>query len=371
MTLTFEARAEGPIPLDLGFSVAAGEMLALVGPSGAGKSTILRTIAGLWRPARARVVAGEVAWLDTVAGIDLPAHRRAAGVVFQSYALFPHMTAAGNVMAAMARPDRVEAERLLARLNLGGVRDRRPAQLSGGQQQRVALARALARQPKVLLLDEPFSAVDRPTRERLHAELVALRRHLDMPVILVTHDLTEAQTLADTMVVIEGGRLVRAGATADVMADPAAARVMGVRELGSVLAARIERHEADGLSRLATAAGPIWLPRLDGPPGARVRVRVLAHDVILARARPEGISVQNVLPARVAQIVPGDGPGLVVHLTVGGEEILARVTRRAAETMALVPGEEVFAILNALAIARAQVAADPDPPSSPAGADAR
>src|SRR5690606_19662519 len=236
-------------------------------------TTILRSIAGLWRPSRARVsVDGEV-WLDTAAGVNLPAHRRHVGVVFQSYALFPHMSAAGNVMAAMDRPDPAEARRILELVNLHGLADRRPAQLSGGQQQRVAVARALARRPQALLLDEPFSAVDRATRERLHAEIIALRTPLRMPVGLVTHDVNEAQLLADRMVVIEKGRSVRAGTAGQVMADPAALRAMGIREVAALLPARIEAHEDDGMTRLATAAGPIWLPELDSPPGAAVRVR--------------------------------------------------------------------------------------------------
>lgn len=363
MTLNVMARAAGPIPLDVAFRVAPGELLALVGPSGSGKTTLLRTIAGLWRPEQARVAVDGAVWLDTETGVELAPHRRRVGMVFQSYALFPHMTAAQNVAAAidhLPRADRrTEAVRLLNLVNLHDLWDRKPAQLSGGQQQRVALARALARRPAALLLDEPFSAVDRATRERLHGEILGLRRHLSMPVILVTHDMNEAQLLADRMLVIQDGSAVAEGATADVMSDPDALRAMGIREVAAMLPAQLAAQEEDGMTRLETAAGPIWLPRVDGPIGATVRVRILAHEVILSRARPEGLSAQNILAGTVTRIVPGAGPGVMVHVAVGNHEILARITRRAADQTGLAPGQAVHAILKSMSVARGHVAAAP------------
>jgi molybdate transport system ATP-binding protein len=358
MTLSVTLRAEAPIPLDVAFSVAPGELLALVGPSGSGKTTILRSISGLWQPASARVAVDGAVWLDTATGVALPAHKRHVGVVFQHYALFPHMTAVQNVTAAMDRPDAAEASRILGLLNLHDVAERKPAQLSGGQQQRVALARALARKPATLLLDEPFSAVDRATRERLHTEIMDLRRHLAMPVVLVTHDTNEAQLLADRMVVIEKGRMVGAGSTAAVMSDPTALRALGVREVAALLPAVVVGAEADGLTRLDTAAGPVFLPGIDSQPGTRLRVRIMAHDVILSRGRPEGLSAQNILPCRVSAIHPGEGPGVMVHLAIGGDEVIARITRRAAGQMGLQPGDDVHAILKAMSVARDHIAAD-------------
>jgi molybdate transport system ATP-binding protein len=279
------------------------------------------------------------------------------GVVFQTYALFPHMTAAQNVMAAMDVPDRGEATRLLDLVNLHGLADRKPVQLSGGQQQRVAVARALARRPDALLMDEPFSAVDRATREKLHGEIIALRAHLRMPVVLVTHDMNEAQLLADRMVVIEKGRIVRGGTTAEVMADAEALRAMGLREVAAMLPAIVAEHLPDGLTRLEAATGPLFLPTVEAAPGTRVRVRILAHEVILSRARPEGLSAQNILAGRITRIVPGQGPAVMVHVDAGGHEILARITRRATDQLALQPGDAVHVILKTMSIARDHVAA--------------
>lgn len=356
MTLDVELRAEAPIPLDVAFRVEPGELLALVGHSGSGKTTILRTIAGLWRPEHGKVrVAGGV-WMDSGAGVNLAPHQRRVGVVFQNYALFPHMTAARNVMAAMDRPDRAEAGRLLDLLHLDGLAGRKPAQLSGGQQQRVAVARALARRPQVLLLDEPFSAVDRATRERLHSEIMALRAHLQMPVVLVTHDMNEAQLLADRMVVIDQGCVVRQGTTAAVMADPAALRAMGIREVAALLPAQVSGAEEDGLTRLETATGPIFLPGIDSPPGTRLRVRIMAHEVILSSARPTGLSAQNILPGLVKRVQPGDGPGVMVHIAIGEDEIVARITRRALADLGLAPGDTVHAVLKAMSVARDHIA---------------
>ncbi|MFD1511381.1 molybdenum ABC transporter ATP-binding protein [Lacimonas salitolerans] len=360
MALEVMARALAPIPLDVAFRVEPGELLALVGHSGSGKTTLLRTIAGLWRPEAARVRVDGVPWLDTAAGVNRPAHRRRIGIVFQSYALFPHMTAVRNVMAAMDAPDRAEAERLLDLVNLHGLSDRKPGQLSGGQQQRVAVARALARRPQALLLDEPFSAVDRATREKLYGEIIALRAHLKMPVVLVTHDVNEAQLLADRMVVIEKGQVVREGTTAAVMADAEALRAMGIREVAVMLPATVAEHLPDGLTRLDAATGPLFLPTIEGAPGTRVRVRIMAHEVIMSRARPEGLSAQNILAGTVTKVVPGAGPGVMIHVAVGAHEILSRITRRAADQLALRPGDTVYAILKSMSVARDHVARAPD-----------
>jgi len=211
-----------PIPLKVAFECAAGELVALVGPSGSGKSTILRAIAGLVRPRSGEVRCNGEAWQDATRFV--PPQARHAGLVFQQYALFPHMSARGNVEAALggvspaARRDR--ARELLDLVNLGGLEDRMPYALSGGQQQRVAVARALARDPRVLLLDEPFSAVDQVTRRKLQRELAHLRRRLRMPIVLVTHDLEEGAMLADRMVVLHAGETLQAGPPFELLGRP-------------------------------------------------------------------------------------------------------------------------------------------------------
>ena len=223
----------GPIPLDLSLHCGPGELLSLVGPSGSGKTTILRAIAGLYRPSNGRVRCRDETWLDTAAGIDLSARRRAVGMVFQSYALFPHLCALDNVLEAVPRnlPDREgRAARLLQRVNLQGLERRLPRHLSGGQQQRVAVARALAREPAVLLLDEPFSAVDKVTREKLYGELAELRRALAIPIVLVTHDLDEATLLSDRLALLSRGRVLQAGAPLEVLHRPRSVEVARLAE---------------------------------------------------------------------------------------------------------------------------------------------
>jgi len=253
--LHVELRQATPIALDVRFSCPAGQILALVGPSGSGKSTILRSIAGIYTPATGKISCAGEDWLDTARGVNVRARLRSVGFVFQSYALFPHLSALHNVMEALSHiPANERASRArayLARTHLEGLEDRRPDELSGGQQQRVAVARAMARDPRVLLLDEPFSAVDQVTRERLYEELVAQRRELSVPVILVTHALDEAAMLADRMCVLYRGRTLQIGAPYDVMTKPAGVLVAGVLGLKNVFTADVLQHDAEkGLTRL-------------------------------------------------------------------------------------------------------------------------
>jgi molybdate transport system ATP-binding protein len=234
-SLSVRLTQEQPIPLSVELACASGEMLALVGPSGSGKTTTLRSIAGLYRPLQGRVSVNGETWFDSEAGLFVPPYRRKVGVVFQQYALFPHLTAIANVTAALdhfPRQERNERARgLLAMMHMGGLEERRPGELSGGQQQRVALARALARDPAVLLLDEPFSAVDRRTRRRLHAEIAELRRTVKIPIVLVTHDIDETLTLADRMCVLDSGEVLQIGAPREVVASPANQRVIEALDL--------------------------------------------------------------------------------------------------------------------------------------------
>ena len=248
--LRVRLRNNAPVRLDADLSCAPGELLALVGASGSGKTTILRVIAGLLRVREGGITCGTRTWLDTHRQTYLVPQERRVGMVFQHYALFPHLTALDNVMEGLqdlpASRRRDVAMNWFGRLHLEGLERSRPNHLSGGQQQRVALARALARDPQVLLLDEPFSAVDRTTRERLYEELAGLRRELSMPVIMVTHDLDEALLLADRMSVLAGGTILQSGRPIEVMTrprSPEVAMIVGQKNIfrGGVLEHAPER----------------------------------------------------------------------------------------------------------------------------------
>jgi molybdate transport system ATP-binding protein len=223
--LDLHLRLAAPVALELRLQVAPGELVALVGRSGAGKTSLLRAVAGLARPAEGHVRVDGETWFDSTRSIALPPHQRRLGFVFQDYALFPHMTAAQNILAAMHPPEPARVETLLAQVHLEGLAGRRPAQLSGGQQQRVALARALARNPRLLLLDEPFSAVDRPTRRALADTLLELRATLAVPTLLVSHDIDDVARIADRIAILDNGHLAQLGPTHEVIANPATDRI--------------------------------------------------------------------------------------------------------------------------------------------------
>lgn len=282
----------GPIPLDADFACAAGELLALVGPSGSGKTTLLRAVAGLYRPAKGRIQCGERVWFDTAVGQYLSVQQRRVGMVFQDYALFPHFSVLGNILAAMGHvPHEQRRERALAwlaKMRLDGLHTRYPAQLSGGQCQRVAVARALARDPEVLLLDEPFSAVDQQTRRRLQDELARLRESINIPVLLVTHDLDEAHALADRLCVLHAGCALQSGSPEQLFRRPATPQVARLLDRHNVFRGQVVEHGGGywlqwGPWRLAVKAS------LDGwAPGQPVAWYMPPSDVVLHRRSAHG-----------------------------------------------------------------------------------
>ncbi len=336
--LAFDGRVHrGPFELDVAFEVPPGEVLGVLGPNGAGKSTLLRAVAGLEVLDSGSVGVGEHPWQQP--GGFVPAEERRTGVVFQDYRLFPHLDVRDNVAfpsrsAGAGRADsRANAGHWLDRLGLGHLADRRPHQLSGGQAQRVALARALAREPEVLLLDEPMAALDAGARIEIRA---FLREHLSDfpgPVVLVTHDPLEAMVLADRLMVLESGRLVQQGAPAEVARRPASpyvARLVGLNlwpgtlEEGGVVAL-----EAGGRLAVATQArsGPIL-------------VSLRPSAVTVHTARPDHTSTRNVWQGTVAAMeVLADR----VRLQVGGAPpTLADVTPAAVAELGLEVGSTVW-----------------------------
>lgn len=340
--------------LDVAFDTGPG-VTALFGPSGAGKTSIANAVAGLLRTDTGRVAIDGEVLLDTGRGIDLPPHQRRLGYVFQDARLFPQMTVRQNLRygARFARPGgtALPEDDVIALLGIGDLLARRPRALSGGERQRVALGRALLSRPRALIMDEPLASLDAPRKAEILPYLERLRAEAGLPILYVSHALDEIARLADHLILLHAGQVAVAGPVFDVLADPAAMRLLGVREAGAVLLARVEAHGPDGLTRLRTAGGALELPGVAAPEGALVRVRVLAHDVMLSLRRPEGLSAQNILPVTITEVHHGGGPGAAVLLDAGGDRLLARITARSARDMGLRPGLSCYAILKATTVA--------------------
>ncbi len=345
------------LELDLG----RGEVLALLGPSGSGKTTLLRCVAGLERPDRGTVHLGSATWSDAAAGRYLAPQRRSVGYLPQGYALFPHLSVAANIAygirdAASRERDRQVAD-LVAAMGLDGLERRRPGELSGGQRQRVALARAIARRPVLLLLDEPLSALDPPTREEMRLDLKTMLDRSGTAAILVTHDRTESIVLADRVGVMIDGRLRQLGPTDDVFARPADAAV--ARVVGADIVAHgdvIESNEGLATVRIdecrLIAASTVGV-------GSRVVVSVRPEDVVLVRAdhAVEGMSARNRLPGHVVAMEP---LGSLVRVVLDvGFMLRALVTRPATQDLGLTEGAEVVAMVKAPSIHLIEVSRKP------------
>jgi ABC-type sulfate/molybdate transport systems ATPase subunit len=318
-------------------NVADGATFALVGPSGAGKTTALRVVSGLVRPDEGRVVAGGATWLDTAQGIDIAPEHRRVGYLFQEYALFPHLDVAGNVRFGAS--DAAAVGSLLERFRISHLASARIHELSGGERQRVALARALARDPAVLLLDEPLAALDAHTRADVRSELHEIVAALAIPTLLVTHDFEDAAALADIVGVIVEGRILQLGSPSELVAMPADPFVASFT--GATLLPGMAAAGPNGLTEVALDAGmTAWST---DPGHGRVALSIYPWEVSVGREMPVDTALNHIRAPIVSLVELGNR----VRLRVG--PLAAEVTAGSAARLGLREGEVVVASFKATA----------------------
>lgn len=345
---TFPGRA--PITASLTVALGPSTVLILFGPSGSGKTTILRCLAGLERPERGLIRFVSQTWLDTGAQVCWPPQARRIGYLSQEYALFPTYSVSGNIGYGLSDLPSEERRRRIAEVvtlfQIEGLEQAKPGQLSGGQQQRVALARAVARRPQLLLLDEPLSALDLPTRLTLRAELRTMLRHLAIPAIVVTHDWEEALTLGDEMVVMHNGRVLQVGTPQDVFSRPQNAEVAKVVGVETVVQGRIIEW-TNGLA-MVEVEGAKLVALADGETGPEVFVCIRAEDVTLEKDGMGVTSARNRLAGTVKEVTP---LGAAARVGIDcGFPLSAIVTRSALDELRLAPGTHVVAAIKAGAV---------------------
>jgi molybdate transport system ATP-binding protein len=348
LTKTFPGRLT--IEADLTMSLDPPEVLILFGPSGSGKTTILRCLAGLEWPDHGSIRFGDETWLDAERGIKGRPQERRIGYMPQDYALFPSHTVEGNIAygldALPADLRRARVAEVVVLLQLQGTEQLRPGQLSGGQQQRVALARAVARRPQLLLLDEPLSALDAPTRSRLRGELRGLLKSLAIPSVVVTHDWEEALALGDRMAVLSGGRVLQVGRPQEVFSRPLDAEVARVVGVETVVQGRI-MEVSEGLATVEVA-GTKLMAVAGEEAGPEVFVCIRAEEVMLESVKAGVASARNRLAGEVSAV---SSLGALARVEIDcGFPLSAVVTRSAVEDLHLAPGAQVVAAIKAGAV---------------------
>ena len=336
--------------LDVDFSAPSGVTI-LFGASGSGKTQTLKAVAGLTRPDDGLITIDGETLFDSSRAFHLPVNRRRVGYVFQSLALFPHMTAQANVeFAAHELPRRERRERaraLLERFGVGHTAERRPREISGGEAQRVALARALASEPRMLLLDEPLSALDEPVKLSIMSDLREMNRRLRLPILYVTHSRDEALALGERALVFERGRIVAEGEPHEVFGSPASlgvARLAGVENIFEGVVK--SRNESAGtmvvrlLNDEGVASHNVEVPLGRAGVGGRVTIAVRSGDILLATSEPRGISARNVLRGRVSHVERRANETLV--RVESGVVWTASVTRQSLEELQIEVGRAVW-----------------------------
>ena len=343
----------GALDLDCAFEAGPGVTI-LFGRSGSGKTSLLNMIAGLLRPDEGTIAFDDQTMSDSRTGAFTPPHRRRFGIVFQDALLFPHMNVRANLdfgrRFSSAPADPRSFERIVEMLGIGDLLERRPANLSGGEKQRVAIGRALLSNPRLLLLDEPLASLDQERKDEIMPYLERLRTQTQAPMIYVTHSMAEVTRLADRIVLLREAKIVAAGAPQDVLHRADLLDAFEASATAALFDAVVARVEADGLATLDCPLGPILAPAGGLTPGARLRIRIQARDVLIATQKPHDLSALNVIEARVICVRARSSAIAEVELACGDCRMWANVPHRSAQALKLAPGALVFAIVKSVAL---------------------
>lgn len=349
-------KQQGSFLVDVSFQVQSAGVTALFGPSGAGKTSIINMVAGLSRPDEGSIVVNGRAVFDFEKGVDLPPEKRGFGCVFQDGRIFPHFSVRSNLTYGMKLVPRnkraIRFDQVVELLGIEHLLPRRVKNLSGGEKQRVAIGRALLTSPSLLLMDEPLASLDAGRKAEVLPFVERLPKELSIPILYVTHSLDEILNLADTLVLLNSGRVQSVGPVENIV-NQRDVPVFGDRDgTGSVLATFVDHHDPEeGLTYLRLGRDFIKVPLFDADPGTQVRVRVNSRNVVLALSRPSDTSVQNILPATVEHIDECDGSLIDVRLDVGSP-VTARITRKARSDLHLKKGQQMFIMIKSVAISR-------------------
>ncbi len=359
MTADQNIRAEfrstlGNFTLDMSFEAPIRGVTAIFGPSGCGKTVVLRCIAGLIRVKDGYFNIGGETWQDR-GQIFIPTYRRPLGYVFQEASLFPHLSVRRNLLFGAPREHSansptIDFDEVVDLLSIRALLDRSPSNLSGGERQRVGIGRALLAQPKLLLMDEPLSALDRKTKGEILPFIEKLRDHFSLPIFYVTHDMTELERLTDHIVLLERGHIVASAALSELQSDPSSPLATS-REAAVTLKGTVEASDPKfGVANISIPGGMLIAPPPPLPTnaiGGLRRIRILASDVSLAREKPSRSSILNVLPARVVAMKPLDGYETLVVVELGengdGARLLSRMTQKSWAELGLAEGQRVYA----------------------------
>lgn len=355
MTLLVTARHRlGSFSLDASFT-SEGGVTALFGRSGSGKTSMIRIIAGLTKPDHGKVLLDGETLADSERRVFMPGYKRRFGYVFQEARLFPHLNVQQNLdygrwFAGKATTTQ-DSKHIVDMLGIGALLQRRPDKLSGGEKQRVAIGRALLSAPRMLLMDEPLAALDDARKAEILPYLERMRDEMNIPIIYVSHSVSEVVRLADRVIVMKDGRVETSGPASDVLSQPAFSHQLEKREMGSILSGKIESFETShGLVSVRLKSVALQVPAKAAEIGKFVRVLIPARDVMLATLKPEGLSALNILEGHISQISLAEDGMVTVHVDCGGDILMSRITVMSRERLQLEPGRSIFAIIKSAAL---------------------
>lgn len=355
MTLSVRAKHQlGTFTLDAGFT-SDGGVTALFGKSGSGKTSLIRIIAGLTKPDHGRIELDGEVLADSESRRFTPGYKRRFGYVFQEARLFPHFSVQQNLdygrWFAGPSASGIDTARIIDMLGIGALLTRRPDKLSGGEKQRVAIGRALLSSPRLLLMDEPLAALDDARKAEIIPYLERLRDETKIPIVYVSHSVSEVARLADRVIVMADGKVEAEGPAAQVLSQPAFNMHLDRREMGSILSGTIESFESrHGLVSVRLVSTVLQVPAKSADIGKPARVLIPARDVMLATIKPEGLSALNILEGRILGISQPENGMVTVQVDCGGDVVLSRITDISRERLALEPGKAIFAIIKSAAL---------------------